>query len=159
MIILPRKGWGGGGGGMRDVWFLKALHHGPGHPLGGGGGTLGKYNVKYGYFLGDLNDYFTQEGGRDEGRLVFKSLAPRARENTGLCKLKVTSLCNSFTNVFNLLYACKFLPCDNLIVKNILDSNSHQYCDKYSVKVQANVAEVQREEERSWEQGWQWYCV
>ena len=71
-------------------------------------------------------------------------------ENRGLCK-QVTSLCNSFANVFNLLFACKFLPRDHLIVKNILDSNSRQYCGKHSVKVQANIAEVQPEEERPWE--------
>ena len=80
-------------------------------------------------------------------------------ENTGLCKLRVTSLCNSFANVFNLLFACKFLPHDHLIVENILDSNSRQYCDKHSVKAQANMAEVQPEEERPWERVWQWYCV
>ena len=72
-------------------------------------------------------------------------------ENRGLCKLKVTSLCNSLAHVFNVLYACKFLPRDDLIVENILDSNSCQYCDKHSVKVQANIVEVQPEEERHWE--------
>ena len=72
-------------------------------------------------------------------------------ENTGLCTLRVTSLCNSFANVFNLLYVCKFLSCDDLIVENLLDSNSRQYCCKHSMKVQANIAEVQPEEERHWE--------
>ena len=114
-----------------------------GHPLGD--------------VLGDLNDYFTQEVG--EMRRVWFPKTLHHGENMGLCKLRVTSLCNSFANVFNLLYACKFLPGDDLIVENIVDSNSRQYCDKHSVKVQANVAEVQPEEERPWERGWQWYCV
>ena len=107
--------------------------------------------------MGDLNDYFTQEVG--EMREVWFPKALYDGENTGLCKLRVTSLCHSFANVFNLLFACKFLPHDHLIVENILDSNSRQYCDQHSVKAQANVAEVQPEEERPWERGWQWYCV
>ena len=69
-------------------------------------------------------------------------------ENRGLCKLRVTSLCDSLAHVFNLLYACKFLPSDNFIVENILDSKSYQYYDKHPVKVQASLAVVQTEEER-----------
>ena len=76
-------------------------------------------------------------------RKVWFPKALRHGENRGLCKLRVTSLCSSLANVFNLLFACKFLPCDNLIVENILDSNGRQYCDKHSVQVQANIAEVQ----------------
>ena len=112
---------------------------------GGGGGPRANTTL-YGDFMGDLNDYFTLEVG--EMREVWFPKALHQGENWGLCKLRVTSLCSSFTNVFNLLFACKFLPCDNLIVENILDSNSRQYCDKHSVKVQANTTEVQPEEER-----------
>ena len=116
-------------------------------PGGGGGGGPRANTTLYGDFMGDLNDYFTLEVG--EMREVWFPKALHQGENRGLCK-QVTSLCSSFTNVFNLLFACKFLPCDN-----ILDSNSRQYCGTHSVKVQANTTEVQPEEER----GRQWYCV
>ena len=72
-------------------------------------------------------------------RKVWFPKALHDGENTGLCKLRVASLCNSFANVFNPLYVCKFLTCDDLIVENLLDSNSRQYCYKHSVTVQSNV--------------------
>ena len=108
-----------------------------GHPTGRG--TQAKTNL-YGDFLGDLNNYFTQEVG--EMREVWFPKALHHGENRGLCKVKVTSLCDSLTHVFVLLYACRFLPHDNLIVENILDSNSRQYCDKHSMKVQANPVDL-----------------
>ena len=73
-------------------------------PWGGGGG--GQANTALnGDFMGDLNDYFTQEVG--EMREVWFPKALPHGENRGLCK-QVTSLGNSFANVFNLLFACKF---------------------------------------------------
>ena len=115
-----------------------------------GGGPWANTTI-YGDFMEDLNDYFTQEV-REMGEVWFPK-ALHHGENRGLCTLRVTSLCNSFANIFNLLFVCKFLKCDDLIVENLLDSNSHQYCYKHSMNVQANVAEVQPEEERSWEGG------
>ena len=93
--------------------------------------------------------------GADKSELgeVWFSKALHHGENTGLCTLRVTSLCNSFANVFNLLYVCKFLTCDDLIIENLLDSNSRQYCYEHFMKVQANIAEVQPEEERPWKRG------
>ena len=67
---------------------------------------------------------YLEFGSGGEMKKVWFPKALHHGENTGLCKLRVTSPCNSFANVFNLLYAFKFLPCDDLIVENILDSNS-----------------------------------
>ena len=91
----------------------------PGGGGGGGGGGGPRANTTlYGDFMGDLNDYFTQEVG--EIREVWFPKALHGGENTELCKLRVTSLCNSFSNDFNLLFACKFLPGDDSIVENIV---------------------------------------